>query len=75
MLRRVIWLDVVVKRPEHIIGYLESVSAYRCYLEDKHIAKGSQEDPVEILKAKFAQYENPDVDFVTPYFCYALGKK
>jgi hypothetical protein len=64
-----------VKRPEAIIGYLESVSAYRCYLEDKHIAKGSEEDPVEIVKAKFLEHGNPDVDFVTPYFCYALGKK
>jgi hypothetical protein len=54
---------------------LESVSAYRCYLEDYKIEKGSEEDPLEIVKKKFAALGNPDVDFVTPYFSYVLGRE
>ena len=76
VLHKIIWFDCTPNRSIHsVIGYLESVSAYRCYLEDYKIEKGSEEDPLEIVKKKFAALGNPDVDFVTPYFSYVLGKK
>jgi len=76
VLRKVIWFETTPnKSVKTVFGYLESVSAYRCYLEDFKIEKGSEQDPLEIVKAKYAALGNPDVDFVTPYFCIALGKK
>ena len=76
VLRKLIWFDTTPNKSiKAVIGYLESISAYRCYLEDHKIQKGSPEDPLEIVKAKFESLGNPDVDFVTPYYCIALGKK
>lgn len=76
VLRKLIWFDTTPNKSiKAVIGYLESISAYRCYLEDLKITKGSPEDPLEIVKAKFESLGNPDVDFVTPYYCIALGKK
>ena len=76
VLRKLIWFDVSPNRSaKAVLGYLESVSAYHCYLEDYSIEKGSESDPLQIVKDKFAAHGNPDVDFITPYFCHALGKK
>jgi hypothetical protein len=76
VLRKVIWFDTTPNKSiQAVIGYLESISAYRCYLDDLKIQRGSPEDPLEIVKNKFASLGNPDVDFVTPYYCIALGKK
>lgn len=76
IMRKVIWFDTTPNNSiKAVIGYLESISAYRCYLEDQKIQKGSSEDPLEIVKTKFEALGNPDIDFVTPYFCIALGKK
>ena len=76
VLRKVIWFDTAPNKSINaVIGYLESISAYRCYLEDHKIERGSENDPLEIVKRKFAELGNPDVDFVTPYFAYALAKK
>lgn len=57
------------------MGYLESISAYRCYLEDHKIERCSAEDPLEQVKKVFEEERMPLVDFVTPYFAIALGKK
>ncbi len=71
-----IWFDTVQNKSiQAVLGFLESVSPYRCYLEDNKIEKGSSEDPLEIVRKKFEDLGNPDVDFVTPYYCIALGKK
>lgn len=76
VLKKFVWLDTTPNKSIYaVLGYLETVSAYRCYLEDHSIERGSEQDPLEIVKAKFASLGNPDVDFVTPYFCIALGKK
>ena len=76
ILRKLIWFDTAPNKSiKAVLGYLESISAYRCYLEDHKIAKGSAEDPLEIVRKRFEELGNPDVDFVTPYYCIALGKK
>ena len=76
VLRKLIWFDTEPNKSiKAVLGYLESISAYRCYLEDHKIAKGSDEDPLQIVRKKFEELGNPDVDFVTPYYCIALGKK
>ena len=38
------------KPVEEVIGYLNSVSGYRSYLDSHNIPKGSVDDPIEILK-------------------------
>lgn len=76
VLRKVIWFDTTPNKSiKAVLGYLETISAYRCYLEDHKIQKGSPEDPLEQVRAKFEALGNPDVDFVTPYYAIALGKK
>jgi SAM-dependent methyltransferase len=76
VLKKLIWFDTTPNKSiKAVLGYLESISAYRCYLEDFKIAKGSDQDPLEIVRKKFEELGNPDVDFVTPYYCIALGKK
>lgn len=47
VLKRIIWFDTATDRSvKAVLGYLESISAYRCYLEDHKIEKGSPEDPL-----------------------------
>jgi len=76
VLKKLIWFDTTPNKSiKAVLGYLESISAYRCYLEDHKIEKGSEHDPLEIVRKKFEELGNPDVDFVTPYYCIALGKK
>ena len=58
-----------------MIGYFESISAYQCYLEDHKIEKGSDEDPLVIFKKQVGEFGDVEIDFVTPYFAYSLGKK
>ncbi len=76
VLRKLIWFDTTPNKSiKAVLGYLESSSAYCCYLEDCKIEKGSDEDPLESVRKKFEELGYPDVDFVTPYYCIALGKK
>lgn len=71
-----VWYDVTPDKPlQAVTGYMDSVSAYQCYLEDHKIAKGSEDDPLVIMTKKFQEVGSPEIDFITPYFCYVLGKK
>ena len=63
------------KPVEEVIGYLNSVSGYRSYLDSHNIPKGSVDDPIEILKETLNKFPDEKVDFITPYYGYALGKK
>ncbi|CDW88371.1 UNKNOWN [Stylonychia lemnae] len=81
---QIIWNDLTPQKSIHeVFGYMNSNSAYQCYLEDHKIEKGSNEDPLVILKQKVAQTCGSDIqlaneikiDFVTPYFCYLMSKK
>ena len=76
VIRKVIWYEVQASKPvEEVIGYLNSVSGYRSYLDSHNIPKGSVDDPIEILKETLNKFPDEKVDFITPYYGYALGKK
>jgi len=36
-----VWYEAENKTKRALLGYLDSISAYNCYLEDKNIEKGS----------------------------------
>ena len=77
VLNKTIWYEVQPEKPiQAVLGYLNSVSAYQCYLEENKIEKGSENDPMRIFK-EVVDEVNSDItiDFVTPYYVILLGKK
>eukprot|EP00347_Sterkiella_histriomuscorum_P004622 403359760 len=92
VLKKVIWYDVTPNKTMHeVLGYMNSISAYQCYLEDHNIPKGSDQDPWVIFRNKCIEQGqilsqsdvqisaeealSQTVDFITPYFGFVLGKK
>ena len=85
VLRKVIWCDFTPNKSIHeVVGYMNSISAYQCYLEDNGIAKGSDEDPHIIMRRKFSKIadqagvsniDDLKIDFITPYYAFMTGKK
>ena len=56
VLKRVVWYDLTPGKTLHeVLGYMNSISAYQCYLEDHNIPKGSSDDPWVILRNVFLQ--------------------
>lgn len=77
VLDKEIWYEVQPsKKLDDLLGYLNSISAYNCYLEDHKIEKGSEKDPLQQFKeVALSQDPNATYDFITPYFVVVLGKK
>jgi hypothetical protein len=47
-----------------IAGYLDTISAYRCYLEKKNIARGSEDDPLcQFIKDTLNETKGDDVRY------------
>lgn len=76
IIKKVIWCEFEPNRSlQSVVGYMDSISAYQCYLEDKGIMKGSNDDPKVQMQKVFEEKGMPDVDFITPYFAFVLKSK
>jgi len=63
-----------------MVGFLRTISAYRCYLEDNKIEAGTAEDPLRIFEESvkaLTKEGEPELyfDLVTPFYVLLLGKK